>query len=224
MPAELPTEEAMLLKQQGADNSEIIERLKNKGYTYEEISDALTQAEMKSYVGEAPPAPTSTAGSRMQPSMMGSQMQPLSAPRAPMQRELTQQHFQPMAPVMQVSMPQPMNLGSQDRYADERIEEIAESIINEKWQKMMEDVGDINVWKEKIKTDVVSMKQEILRVETRFEDLQKAVLGKVSEYDVNIRDVGVEIKALEKLLQKIIEPLTRNVNELSKITEKLKNK
>ena len=211
-----PTDEVIAMRQQGVANNDIIEQLKNKGFSYEQISDALTQAEMKANV-EGAPAPTPAPGD-MQPSMMSSSNPPpLMEPAGPVE--------QPRAPPSFNPSPQPpafMESRGIDRGTDERIEEIAESIINEKWKKMVEDVGDINVWKEKVKTNITSIKQEVIRIEGRFESLQKAVMGKVSEYDKNIGDVGAEIKALEKLLQKIIEPLTKNVNELSRITDKMK--
>tara|TARA_Y100000310_G_scaffold202483_1_gene202672 strand:+ start:9546 stop:10208 length:663 start_codon:yes stop_codon:yes gene_type:complete len=219
MANDIPTDDVLALKQQGVVNSEIIEQLKNKGFSYEQISDALTQAEMKSQVEGAPPAPSAgNEQDNMQPSMMNAPIEPpmqqVIQPE-PMSRPLPQFSRPMAAPTMMAPM-------ASSRETDERIEEIAESIINEKWQKMVEDVGDMNVWKEKVRTNIASMKQEILRVENRFESLQKVIVSKVNDYDKNISDVGSEIKALEKLLQKIIEPLTNNVNELSRITDRLK--
>ena len=212
-----------MMKKDGLENARIIDHLKGKGYSYEQISDALTQAEIKANVEGVPaPAPTpqpSTHPSGMQPSMM-------SEGRPP-----AMQHHEPSPPPP--AMPQPsfvppmpqqhaVNVSNIDRGMDERIAEVAEAIISEKWQKMMEDVGDFSVWKDRVRTSITSMKQEILRVEQRFETLQKAILGKVNEYDKNITNVGSDIKALEKLLQKIIQPLTENVNELGRITKELK--
>ena len=69
---------------------------------------------------------------------------------------------------------------------------------------------------------MVSIKQELLRVEERFEQLQTAVLGRVKDYDEGIRGVHTEMKALEKVFEKILEPLTSNIKDLEKITEALK--
>ena len=49
-------------------------------------------------------------------------------------------------------------------------------------------------------------------------------MGKVNEYGEGIKDVGAEMQAIEKVLEKIIAPMTRNIKELSKITEELKKK
>lgn len=104
----------------------------------------------------------------------------------------------------------------------ERIHEIAEAIINEKWQELLSSVGNIAVWKERVDTNIISIKQEIVRINERFDNLQNAVLGKVKEYDIDMKNVHTEMKALEKVFERIIEPLTSNVKELGKITKELK--
>ena len=86
----------------------------------------------------------------------------------------------------------------------------------------MGNVGNLAVWKEKVNNDVVSIKQELIRLEERFEQLQNAVIGRVKDYDEGIRSVHTEMKALEKVFEKILEPLTSNIKELTRITQELK--
>lgn len=108
--------------------------------------------------------------------------------------------------------------------SSDEIQEVAESIVEEKWEELTSKLGNINLWKETTDRDIASIKQEILRTQDHFNNLQRALMGKVNEYSDNITKVNSEMKALEKVLQKIIEPLTTNVKELNKITDKLKNK
>lgn len=103
-----------------------------------------------------------------------------------------------------------------------RIQEIAEAIINEKWQELLSSVGNIAVWKEKVDTNILSVKQEIVRINERFDNLQNAILGKIKEYDGDMKNVTTEMKALEKVFEKIIEPLTSSVKELNRITKEMK--
>ena len=127
--------------------------------------------------------------------------------------------------------PQPSNsVGSQSGFqgastvSTDMVQEITESIVDEKWDELMDRVGDLRLWKEKINSDMTSIKQEILRTQNRFENLQKAVLGKVHDYNENIININNDMKALEKVFEKILQPMTENVKELSKITNKLKKK
>ncbi len=115
----------------------------------------------------------------------------------------------------QISEPSP------ERASFDVIEEIAESIISEKWEDLVKNVGDLKLWKERIDTDVSGIKQEIIRTQTRIENLQNAVMGKVSEYGEGINDVSSELRALEKVMEKIINPLTKSVKDLERITTKL---
>ena len=116
---------------------------------------------------------------------------------------------------------QPIQVDYQPTNIDE-LEELVESIIDEKWRSLIENFGDIGLWKDRVRTEIGSIKQELRRLENRFDNLQKAVLGKVTDYDKHMIEVGSEIKALEKVFEKIITPLTSNIKELEKITTRLK--
>lgn len=109
-------------------------------------------------------------------------------------------------------------------FSTEQIEEITESIVDEKWEEFLTKIGDISLWKENVNNELIAIKQEILRTQDRFANLQRAILGKVDEYNQNIGNISTEMKALEKVFQKILQPLTSNIKELSRITKKLKKK
>ncbi len=109
-----------------------------------------------------------------------------------------------------------------DRIRKDEVEALIEQIIEEKWNTITAGIGDINLWKEKVRTEIISIKQELLRLEHRFEEVNKAVLGKVSQYDKSIKSVGADVRAIEKTLQKILQPLTTNIKELQRLTTKLK--
>ena len=121
----------------------------------------------------------------------------------------------------QPSMIQPAMMNPQIDLS-EKLHEIAEAIIDERWNDFTKRIGNIAVWQEKTNMNISSIKQEVIRTQERFENLQKAVVGKVSEYDQGIRSIHTEMKALEKVFERILEPLVNNVKELNKITEELK--
>ena len=70
--------------------------------------------------------------------------------------------------------------------------------------------------------DMASVKQELLRLNRRFDLLQNTMAGRVDEYSHNVQDMGTELKALEKVFKNILEPLTMNIKELNRITEDMK--
>ncbi len=172
------------------------------------------------------PASNAPAGfSSMQPSIMGDSSEASEMPEQPQMQEMTQEMPQEeaheeIATIQEQSMPVPQL--AYNRANIEEMESLIESIVEEKWRIAMEPFGDFNLWKERVRTEIISIKQELLRIENRFENLEKGIVGKVHEYDSHVLNIGAELKALEKVFQRIVQPLTENIKELSRITGKLK--
>ncbi len=138
-----------------------------------------------------------------------------------------QQHPMGMPPQQGYSQPQPpaMDQGYDQQPAaednngtEERIEEVAEAIIDEKWNELLKDINKMIEWKEKTESRLTIIEQNIQNLKSSFESLHKGVLGKISEYDQNLQEVGTDIKAMEKVFQKILPSFTENVNKLARIT------
>lgn len=192
------------MQQRGWSNNKIIENLKNQGYTPREIHDAFSSSEINPDNLEAP----SPESEEMQASEISQEEE------SGFQEEIVQE--EPKRGSYQMRIPA--------RESIEDIEEIAESIIEEKWNEIDVTISDFNLWKEKTTAEIEAIKQEILRIRHSFENLQASVIGKVETYNKNLIDIDTELKALGKVFEKIIQPLTYNVKELSRITESLKSK
>ena len=195
LPPGLPLEQVMVMKQRGMDNSQIISELERQGYSSSQIFDAINQM-----------------------GISGGDAQFDRPQDINMQRDFSPQPYTYPQPKFE-QPPQEEGMPLKDQ-----IEEIAEAIVDEKWEELTKDVGNISLWKESVQTEVESVKQEILRLEGRLEKLQNAVLGKVEDYNKTLNEVNTEMQALSKVFEKIIEPLTTNIKELSRITSDLKNK
>ncbi len=117
---------------------------------------------------------------------------------------------------MSIPQPQPtMNdLGSS--------EDLIEAIIDEKWNELVKDINKIIEWKNKTENKITSLEQKFNDLKDSFDKLHQAVIGKIGEYDKNILEVGSEIKAMEKVFSKVLPAFTENVNELSRITSRVK--
>lgn len=106
----------------------------------------------------------------------------------------------------------------------EEIEEVAEAIIDEKWTELLKSVEKITAWKEEMDNKFVELEQKLENLKGNFDDLNKSVLGRVGEYDKAVKDVGTELKAMSTVFQKMLPGFVENVQELDRITEKLKKK
>ncbi|MDI6737032.1 MAG: hypothetical protein QME12_00765 [Nanoarchaeota archaeon] len=124
-------------------------------------------------------------------------------------------------PSMTPSAEMPQMPSSPSMSYDE-MQSIVEEIIEEKWKDMLTSMGDITTWKVQFEDDMEAAKQEILRLQSRFDTMQAAMVGKVGEYETSMKDLSTEMKALEQVMQKILEPLTSNIKELGRIVEDLR--
>ena len=206
---EIPVNEALSMLKRGFRPEEVSRNLESKGYTLQQISDAVNQAQIKQGVeGNMPPQ-------EMQESVLeeGDFDIPLPQQEGAQQQAPPQQTYQ-----QQYQMPQ------QAAVNYDEIQALVEQVVEEKWKEMMRSVGDINVFKARVGDDMEAVKQELLRTQKRLEDLQVAVLGKVREYNDSVLGIGNDMKALEEVFGKIMEPLVSNVKELGRITEELKKK
>ncbi len=104
----------------------------------------------------------------------------------------------------------------------EMIDETIEKVIEERWEKLVSGVEKVLKWKEKQEAQINLIKEDIVHLRDAMEIMEKKIIGRINSYDSNIMDVNSEIKALEKVFQKITPTLINNVNELSKIADNLK--
>ncbi|MBS3143294.1 hypothetical protein J4446_00230 [Candidatus Woesearchaeota archaeon] len=197
----------------------IPERQKNPKKSNQDIYDAVNQDNIKPAAG-----PTPDPLDELDQFEMPSSDEKSSIPEPPSRYEMADESPKQSYNMPNYSAPLSRPNVQSPEVSTDYIQQIAEEVVEEKWDDLMNKVGDIRLWKNKIDSDITSIKQEIMRTQNHFANLQKAVLGKVSEYNENILNINTEMKSLEKVFEKILQPLTHNVKELSKITDKLKTK
>lgn len=122
----------------------------------------------------------------------------------------------PQAPMEQQAAMGAQQSPEMDR---ERIEEIAEAIVEEKWRDKKREIDRIIEWKDEVTTRLAQLQQQIDDIKSSFDSLHKGMLGKISEYDENLTNVGTEIKAMEKVFSKVLPSLTDSVNKLQRISD-----
>lgn len=200
--ADIPVDHVIELRNKGLSNDQIIQNLQRYGYTLDQINNAINQADLKEGIVTTPyQMERPEIGSRGM--MQGSGQYAPSSP----------------APLAAVRQPAEEETPLEE---DERIHEIAESIIDEKWSALVENVNKILDWKDASEARINKMEQEIEDMKHSFDKLHEGVLGRINEYDRSMVDLGTEIKALEKVFQKILPSFMENVGELSRITERMK--
>ncbi len=196
MPEDIPTEAVLGMRQQGLTNNQVITSLQRQGYNTNQILDAMNQAEMRLQTRR----PFDAAGGKM-PDMNVPDMPP------------------GMAPQGAEGLP-PLEGGVDSA----RIEEIAEAIIEEKWTDLLENINRIIEWKDKTEMRVTQMETMVKMMKDDFDKMHTSILERVGDYDKHIGEVGTEVKALEKVFQKVLPGFIENISELSRITDDLKTR
>ena len=189
-----PVEQVLIMKQQGYTNNQIVQTLQSQGYNTSQIFDAINQANLN----PGPRQPQENLDLGMADYGQNEQYQPEPTPSFQMPRE---------APMMPTSVD------------EERVQEIAESIIDEKWEEFSKDIKKVIDWKEQVEDRIAKLEQQIIDLRLSVDSLTKSIMGKISSYDQNIVEVGTEIKAMEKVFQKVLPSLTENVNKLDRMTK-----
>ncbi|MBS3127347.1 hypothetical protein J4228_04230 [Candidatus Woesearchaeota archaeon] len=190
-------EEVRSLREQGLTDNVILAELANRGYSQDQIHMAISQLD-----SVAPPEPS--------PEEAFYPTAPGAAPGYP-------SAYPP-------SYPSPASSTAEEKNVYERMEEIAESLIDEKWDDLIAEVKKIVDWKQKVEERQVKMQNDLDKLKENFSMLHQGVLGKLDEYDTRMRDVGTELKAVGKVFKDVIPEFVENVKELSDTTKKLKGK
>ena len=197
-----PVEQVIMMKQQGYTNNQIVQTLQSQGYNSAQIFDAINQANLSSGIQEPPEHPE-----------IG--MQDYGQNYESYQQQEPQQAFQTFQP----PPPREQTVNSVDR---ESIQEVAEAIIDEKWEELAKDIKKVIEWKERSEERIVKLEQQIIDFRISLDSLTKSMMSKISSYDQNIVEVGTEMKAMEKVFQKVLPNLTENVNKLDRMVKNYK--
>ncbi len=245
-PPGIPVDRVIAMRQQGLSNNQAIQILQREGYETTAIFDAMNQADIKGTVevGQSNTIQLNQQNQFNQSNQLNQQSQNQRNQNqlnegAPMQMNAQQMNAQQMAPPMPQDsfnpqmqdslgdIPQPNDnnsFGSGKSPELARIEELAEAIIEEKWNEIVRSINKIVDWKDRIETRLTKLEQEVDGMKKDFDTLHQGVLGKIGQYDQNLTNIGAEIKAMDMVFQKVLPVMTQNVNELSRITRDLKSK
>ena len=104
-----------------------------------------------------------------------------------------------------------------------QIQEIAEQIIDEKWDELVENINKIVEWKDHIETELKVVKSRQESLNDMILNVQKSMNARVENYDKTMTDVGTDVKALTMVFQKILPGFMENISELSKIADTMKS-
>ena len=107
---------------------------------------------------------------------------------------------------------------SEDDIPSGNTEAIVESLVQEKWKELQDKMQAFEQWKDDMDSKVHKIEESVNALKESFNNLHQGVLGKISEYDTNLKDVGSSVKAMDKVFKNVLPTLTESVSKLGRIT------
>jgi len=191
----IPTDLVLQMRADGLSNNQIIQNLQRQNYDSNQIFDALSQADMKGNTQHFGDLVGQDEGQEASSAVSG--------PSVP------QQAFPDMSSLQPQSM---------------QMEEAIESAIDEKWGVFEENVKKIISWKNDVENRMKQVESRMSGLEDQMKTLHEGIFGKIGEYDTHIKHLGSELKAMDKVFQKVLPDLAENVAELGSIADLMKKK
>ncbi len=194
---QIPTDRILQLKRQGLDNDQIIQTLQREGYKSSQIFDALQQAELKESIGGETSLPQDfSTQNPINPSFgMESDLPPL-----------------PDNHSSQFSQSEVQNYQSKST-GNDRIEEVVEAMIDEKWEVLVESVNKIVEWKERVDAQLAYLSDGMKNIVDGSSKVKEEIASKVHEYEEQIIDLKTDVEALNKVLKKVLPEVLSKVHE-----------
>lgn len=104
----------------------------------------------------------------------------------------------------------------------QNITEEVEVQVNEKWKALSSDIKPLFEWKDAVEAHISGLTNDVNALKSEVEKIHKAVFAQIQEYGQNLRDIGAEIKAMEKVFTHVIPELTSSVQDISRAAKTLK--
>ncbi|MSS74330.1 hypothetical protein EXS72_01685 [Candidatus Pacearchaeota archaeon] len=194
------------LQQSGLDDSMIVSKLQEQGFSYRDISDAIAQSKIQEAVGgqnseipnqESPVSNFETQNPGMQQSIMQTPQTPAE------EQEYYPSYDQNVAPLSQTYVSQKQDYVSAALSSD-TIAEISEQIVSEKLSDMRKKMEKIITSKTEIDARTESIEERLKRIEKIIDTLQVSVLRKVGDYVTNVDDIKKELIETQKTIGKVL--------------------
>lgn len=210
------------MKNQGYNNQQIAQILTQQGYDNQQIYNSMNQAEINSN----PKSQTEHMPQFQQASPI-SQAGPDPQPYPQMQQSPQPQQY----PDFQgdhrdsVSYSQQEFSSSKDIFDQkqiDKIEELTEAIIDERWTELMNNIQKIVDWKNRSEERILTLEKSFSELKDDFKRLNLAIVGRIKEYDQNLQETLGNVKALNLVFKQILPQFSLDIKSLHRIVDDLK--
>lgn len=193
-------DEITQMRNQGMDEQEIVDELRQRNISPREINDALSQSHIKNAVSNS---------EEMQQSVMGEEGSYVPKPTdayTPQTQDIGgQQNF-----MQQQGYPQQdyyqggYDEYSQDSSGSDIMIEVAEQVFATKIKKIDKQVDELAQMKTLMQTKLDNVEDRLARMEKIIDKLQIAILEKIGSYGQNLNSIKKEMSMMQNSFGKIV--------------------
>ncbi|MEN9626528.1 MAG: hypothetical protein RL557_856 [archaeon] len=222
------------MKGNGTPTAQIIQSLKEQGYSPKEINEALSQSEIKSelirtnQVSPQQDIPQQFEPGELQPSIESQAQMPPSEPAQEQQypeynpQQYPQQEQEQYQQPMPVQYPEYQSPQSIDY---ETIGDLATQIIDEKMKDMKKELSLATKFRKNMTEKINEIENNLQKLENTLNELQMALIRKMGSYGEHVETIANELKATQNSFSKMINPImNRRDNEQTDKKNKIQEK
>ena len=212
------------MKKQGYSNQQIAQILTQQGYENQQIYNSMTKAESEEGMQNQANSVFQNQNSN-QLNKYPSEVQPFQQPSQSQQQFNDFQQPQ-YVPHRDVESYQQQDLSSSkdifDQKQIDKIEELTEAIIDERWTELMNNIQKIVDWKNRSEERIITLEKSFSELKDDFKRLELAIVGRIKEYDQNLEETLGNVKALNMVFKQILPQFSLDIKSLHRIVDDLK--
>ena len=222
------------MREQGLNDEQIVQQLKEQGNRAMEINQAIEQSEIKAAVSqdnqltEKMQTQEISETGAIQPSVTDQeQMQELSYEQYEQPPEENPEYMYPAPEARQAYSGEYSEYQPYQSYSPgtaETTTEIAEQVAEEKISRLKAEIGNIQELKISTERRIKNIGERLKRIEEIIDRLQATIIGKVGSYGQTAEDIKKEMKIMQESFSKALPSLAEKKERHHKKAEKPKNK
>ncbi|GEM_PF-3890071 len=180
-------ERYLQLKNEEKTDNQIFSLMQEEGFSVSEINDAINHATIKEAMSQAPQTTNDIP---------------------------VQSNYQVSS--SEYSVPEE-NYYSYQNTSVETTTEIIEQIIAKKIREISNELNNIKKQNVYLEKEIENLKERLKRIEDNFDYLQRALIGKISEFESNTKLIQKDLDNIHGTMSKLMNPLIDNYNETKKL-------
>jgi len=202
------------MKQSGLNDTQIVNTLKEEGFSPLEINEAISQSKIKAAV-------SGEGDSSLQQSVMppaNNEVQTVGTPESMNQQTYQEPPVQQEPVYNQGAYPadqyqqQPGYDTTQGTYYQQAIDletvrDISRQETDEALKKVREQLNSLEKMKSEMKFEMQDIENRLIRVESVIDEIQSAIIKKIGEYGTAISNISQEVRATQNSFSKILNPV-----------------